>query len=186
MKNTMKNKNIKKLSIITITAILLIIAAFSIKKPSDKDLSTGSDSSGNVAVKTDSSGNVASEVKDKDIVIPINEVTEKARFYPAQINGTKLEVIAVKAPDGTIRTAFNTCQVCYSSGRGYYKQKGDKLVCQNCGNIFGMGDVEVTKGGCNPVPITDEYKTVDDKNITIQKDILTQATKIFTNWKTNS
>lgn len=29
-----------------------------------------------------------------------------------------------------IRTAFNTCQVCYSSGKGYYVQSGNVLVCQ--------------------------------------------------------
>lgn len=131
----------------------------------------------------DAGTGVIKEVKDSDIVIPVASVTEQAAFYPAVMNGTKLEVIAVKAPDGTIRTAFNTCQVCYSSGRGYYVQEGDQLVCQNCGNRFGMGDVEVTRGGCNPVPITDEYKTVDDQNITISKDYLTQATVIFQNWK---
>jgi uncharacterized membrane protein len=132
---------------------------------------------------TDEGTGVIKEVKDSDIVIPVSSVTEQAAFYPAVMNGTKLEVIAVKAPDGTIRTAFNTCQVCYSSGRGYYVQEGDQLVCQNCGNRFGMGDVEVTRGGCNPVPITDEYKNVDDQNITISKDYLTQATVIFQNWK---
>ncbi len=122
-------------------------------------------------------------VKDADIVIPVKSVTEKAVFYPAEINGIKLEVLAVKAPDGTIRTAFNTCQVCYSSGKGYYKQEGDKLICQNCKNQFSMGDVEVTRGGCNPVPITSEYKTVDTDSITISKDFLSQATVIFQNWK---
>lgn len=84
---------------------------------------------------------------------------------------------------GSIRTAFNTCQVCYSSGRGYYKQDGNGLVCQNCGNRFSMADVEVTRGGCNPVPITDEYKTVNDDTITISKEVLAEATSIFKNWK---
>ncbi len=123
------------------------------------------------------------EVKDSDIVIPTSSVTEQAAFYPAIMNGTRLEVIAVKAPDGTIRTAFNTCQVCYGSGRGFYVQEGDRLVCQNCGNRFSMSDVEVTRGGCNPVPITDEYKTVDNQNIIISKDYLAQAAVIFQNRK---
>ncbi len=123
------------------------------------------------------------KVTDSDIVIPVANVSETPTFYPATINGTDLEVIAVKASDGTIRTAFNTCQVCYSSGKGYYQIEGDKLVCQNCGNAFGMDDVEATKGGCNPVPITPEYKTVDAKTITISKDFLNKAVVIFQNWK---
>lgn len=125
----------------------------------------------------------ANVVKDRDLVIKLDEVTETAKFYPVVIGGTKLEVLAVKAPDGTVRTAFNTCQVCYASGRGYYKQEGSELVCQNCGNRFGMEDVEVTRGGCNPVPITEDYKTVNDEEIVISKDFLNEAKIIFSNWK---
>lgn len=120
---------------------------------------------------------------DSDLVIPTSEITEQAKFYPIEVDGTRLEVLAVKAPDGSIRTAFNTCQVCYSSGRGYYVQEGSALVCQNCGNRFGMADVEVTRGGCNPVPITAEDKTVTDTSIVISKEFLARAKDMFANWK---
>ncbi|MDR0874968.1 MAG: DUF2318 domain-containing protein [Clostridiales Family XIII bacterium] len=120
-----------------------------------------------------------------DIVIPLADVTTTATFYPATVNGIDLEVIAVEAPDGTIRTAFNTCQVCYDSGKGYYEQDGDVLVCQNCGNRFPMSHVEVESGGCNPWPIFDEYKTVTDTDITIPAAFLAEATVIFENWKRN-
>lgn len=135
------------------------------------------------ACSSDDSGGSADVVKDSDLVIQSSEVTEVARFYAVEIEGTKLEVIAVKAPDNTIRTAFNTCQVCFDSGRGYYVQEGDVLVCQNCGNRFRMSDVEVTRGGCNPVPITADEKTVTDTTITISKEFLAQAKEIFANWK---
>lgn len=129
-------------------------------------------------------GNVKNSlVKNNDLIIQVSEITEKAQFYPVEIDGTKLEVLAVKAPDGTIRTAFNTCQVCFGSGRGYYVQEGDALVCQNCGNRFGMADVEVTRGGCNPVPIAESDKTVGDTSITISKEFLAEAKIIFANWK---
>jgi uncharacterized membrane protein len=122
-------------------------------------------------------------VKDRDLVIQISEVSEKASFYPVEIKGTRLEVLAVRASDNTVRTAFNTCQVCYGSGRGYYIQEGDVLVCQNCGNRFKRDEVEVTRGGCNPVPITEEFKTVTDTSITISKEFLAKAKIIFANWK---
>ncbi|MDR1900955.1 MAG: DUF2318 domain-containing protein [Treponema sp.] len=122
-------------------------------------------------------------IADRDLVIPIAEVTANAIFYPVDIQGTRLEIIAVKAPDGTIRTAFNTCQVCYGSGRGFYKQQGTVLVCQNCGNRFRMSQVEMRSGGCNPVPIFAANKTVDSKNITIAKDFLVRAKSIFARWK---
>lgn len=128
-------------------------------------------------------GSNTAAIKDSDLVIAKGEISEIAKFYPVEIEGTKLEVIAVKAPDNTIRTAFNTCQVCFDSGRGYYVQEGDVLVCQNCGNRFRMSDVEVTRGGCNPVPITAEDKTVTDTAITISKEFLAKAKVIFENWK---
>jgi uncharacterized membrane protein len=134
---------------------------------------------------TDAGSAKPETVKDGDIVIPIERISETAVFYPAEIDGVELEVIAVRAPDGTIRTAFNTCQVCYSSGRGYYEQEGTVLVCQNCGNRFSMDRVEVESGGCNPVPIFDENKTVDESGITVGLDFLRMATVIFSNWKTD-
>ncbi|MDR1399207.1 MAG: DUF2318 domain-containing protein [Treponema sp.] len=122
-------------------------------------------------------------IADRDLVIPIAELTGNVVFYPVDIDGTRLEVLAVKAPDGTIRTAFNTCQVCYGSGRGFYKQQGTVLVCQNCGNRFRMSQVEVRSGGCNPVPIFSQNKTVTDTIITISKEFLKEAKAIFARWR---
>lgn len=122
-------------------------------------------------------------LEGKDLIIPINEITNEASYYPVEVDGVNLEVLAIKATDGTIRTAFNTCQICYSSGRGYYEQDGDVLVCQNCRNRFSPDEVEITRGGCNPVPIFEEDKQVDDTNITISNAFLKEATGIFENWK---
>jgi uncharacterized membrane protein len=122
-------------------------------------------------------------IADTDLVIRTAEITENAVFFPVDIEGTRLEVLAVRAPDGTIRTAFNTCQVCYGSGRGFYKQQGTVLVCQNCGNRFRMSQVERRSGGCNPVPVFPANKTVTDTTITISKDFLKEAKAIFARWK---
>ncbi|MDR0785385.1 MAG: DUF2318 domain-containing protein [Treponema sp.] len=122
-------------------------------------------------------------IADRDLIIQIAEVTENAVFYPVDIKGTRLEVLAVKAPDGTVRTAFNTCQVCYNSGRGFYKQEGTVLVCQNCGNRFRMSQVEMRSGGCNPVPIFKNYKTVTETTITISEEFLNEAKGIFARWR---
>jgi uncharacterized membrane protein len=122
---------------------------------------------------------------DRNLVIQITDITENALFYPVDIEGMRMEVLAVKAPDGTIRTAFNTCQVCYRSGRGYFVQQGTLLVCQNCGNRYRMSQVERQAGGCNPVPIFPANKTVSDSTITIPQEYLKQARGIFATWKLN-
>jgi uncharacterized membrane protein len=126
---------------------------------------------------------VAAAADDGSLFIPAKDITEEAVFYPLEIDGVDMEVFAVKAPDGTIRTAFNTCQVCYDSGYGYYVQDGGVFVCQNCGNRFRTSDIEIVKGGCNPLPITKDLKTVDENGITISRELLIKAKPIFENWK---
>jgi hypothetical protein len=131
-----------------------------------------------------SSGILKAETsKNGDLRIFKKEVTSTAKFYPYTADGVKMEVVAVKASDGSIRTALNTCQVCNNSGRGYYIQEGDELVCQNCGNRFQIDKVEKIKNGCNPVPIAKESKTDDGKYITISKSLLVKAKVLFSNWK---
>ena len=119
----------------------------------------------------------------ESLTIPVKEISEKASFYPVEVDGTQMEVIAVKDSDGNIRTAFNTCQICYDSGKGYYKQEDDKLVCQNCGNSFTMDQVGESAGGCNPWPILEEDKTETDSEIKISYDFLKESSDIFSNWK---
>ncbi|WP_253288444.1 DUF2318 domain-containing protein [Blautia sp. MSJ-19] len=121
--------------------------------------------------------------KGDSLVIKTDDLSEDAAFYPIEVDGTEMEVIAVKDAEGIIRTAFNTCQICYDSGNGYYKQEGDKLVCQNCGNSFTMDQVGETAGGCNPYPILDDDKTVTEDEIQISYDFLKESSDIFANWK---
>ncbi|MDR3324393.1 MAG: DUF2318 domain-containing protein [Spirochaetaceae bacterium] len=121
--------------------------------------------------------------RDDDLVIVLAEVGETAQFYPVEVEGTRMEVIAVRAPDGSVRTAFNTCQVCYGSGRGFYKQQGTVLVCQNCGNQFRMSQVEVRSGGCNPAPIFKADKVVTETTVTIPREFLARSKKMFARWK---
>ena len=115
--------------------------------------------------------------------ISTKDLSEKASFYPIEVDGTEMEIIAGKAADGTIRTAFNTCQICYDSGQGYYKQDGEKLVCQNCGNAFTMDQVGTVAGGCHPWPILAENETVTEDQVQISYDFLKEAETIFSNWK---
>ncbi|MGN0843590.1 MAG: Fe-S-containing protein [Kiritimatiellia bacterium] len=96
-----------------------------------------------------------------------------------------MQTTAVKDRKGKIRTAFNTCQICYDSGRGYYVQSGRDLVCQNCGNRFSMDQIEKEVGGCNPWPILASDKTETDDQISISCDFLAEAQVLFANWKGN-
>ncbi len=189
-KSNNKNTNVV---IFVLAAVLISFAVYSFimnaQKQQISDANAGgpplTESSGEIAVEPKAetpeiSGEVPSDV---DLKILKSEVTEKATFYPYKADGVYMEVLALKASDGSIRTALNTCQICYNSGQGYYKQEGDKLVCQNCGNRFGVDDVEVVRGGCNPVPVLQENKSDAGEYITINKDFLVANKELFAAWK---
>ncbi|MDR3314564.1 MAG: DUF2318 domain-containing protein [Oscillospiraceae bacterium] len=129
------------------------------------------------------SGNSQTIRTGEDLVIPVSEIGETATFFTVAVDGVTMEILAVRAPDGTLRTAFNTCQVCNGSPLAYFVQKGSKVECQNCHNQFPMSRIGLDAGGCNPWPITDGDKTVTDESITISYDFLQANKAIFANWK---
>lgn len=121
----------------------------------------------------------------KDLVINKSEIGGQVKYYPFEVDGQKMQVMAVKTEDGKVRTAFDTCQVCNGSPRAYYEQDGDVVVCQNCGNRFTMSMIEEQKGGCNPIPIMPENKSETYDEIVINKEYLEQNKGLFTaNWRT--
>lgn len=155
-------------SAIVLSVLLLLSTACSKEEVSDYDIG-------------DQEANTVAE--GQNLVIPLNEVSETVKLYPVIVNGTEMEIIAVKDSSGNIRTAFNTCQICYSSGRGYYQQQGNLLICQNCGNQFTVEQIGIEAGGCMPYPILSADKTVTNDSILISYDFLENSRKLFLNWK---
>lgn len=97
-------------------------------------------------LKKSFTGEVVSE--GEVVSISLSEISSKAVFYEHE----GIEYFAVEADDGTIRTAFNACDVCYKSHKGY-RQEGGDMICNNCGNhypISGLGTKNLRGGGCWP------------------------------------
>jgi uncharacterized membrane protein len=179
--NSIFQKPIKKKSI-ALTAILYLVLVLALSACSANN-ATGD--TGNNSVSGNASKNSEQVVTSgDDLIIPISEISETPKFYPITVDGTRMEVFAVKASDGTIRTAFNTCQVCNGSPKAYFKQSGDTVQCQNCGNKFPMSRVGIESGGCNPVPILDDERTATDESITVLYSTLeANAYRFPANWK---
>lgn len=117
-----------------------------------------------------------------DIIINEKDITNVATFYNYNVDGVNVQLIAVKAQDGTVRTAFNTCQACSPSPNAYFTQDGDYFVCENCKNRFHINEMGVEHGGCNPIPITDKNKKVENGIITISKNYIKEYKDKFVNW----
>lgn len=99
----------------------------------------------------------------EELSIPINEVSDgKAHYYSIDTDGKEIRFFVVRSKDGIIRAAFDACDVCYRSKKGYARQ-GDFMVCNNCGMRFHSSRINVVKGGCNPSPL--ERRTEGDKLI---------------------
>lgn len=158
-----------------IVIALIMIAKYTFYPPSDTASVANNNSSQSTTTTTPDT--------TTDIKILKSEVTDTAKFYPYKIDGVTMEVLAIKASDGTIRTALNTCQICYDSGRGYYVQDGEYLVCQNCGNRFNKDQVEIIKGGCNPIPVLEDEKQDAGDYIIIPKDYMATQKDYFSNWQ---
>jgi uncharacterized membrane protein len=113
-----------------------------------------------------------------EVVYPVKDFQNgDARFYsyPAG-DGVTIKYFVLKSSDGVIRAAFDACAVCFQAGKGY-TQKGDFMVCNNCGRRFASIRVNEVTGGCNPVSLTREIK--GDKVILKVNDIL-EGKKYFT------
>jgi len=117
----------------------------------------------------------AKELKPADgvVKIPVADVSDgKAHYYKVTDSGAVIEFFVLKSPDGTIRSAFNACDVCYPAKKGY-SQQGEFMICNNCGQKFHANRVAEVKGGCNPGPLP---RVVEGDTLVIQlKDIQTGA-----------
>ena len=118
-----------------------------------------------------------------DLTIQAAEIGTEASYFDYDAGGTVVEVLAVRAPDDSVRLALNTCQVCNGSPYAYFVQENDVFVCQNCQNRFASEDVGKQSGGCNPVPITGELYTEENGVITIPAAVLDANAARFENWK---
>jgi len=85
------------------------------------------------------------------VTLPVAKLSDnKAHFYKFEDGGKEIAFFAVKAADGSYKTAFDACDSCYKSKKGY-EQQGDKMNCKNCNQKFAIGRLGPNAtGGCNP------------------------------------
>jgi uncharacterized membrane protein len=96
---------------------------------------------------------VVSAGQDGTIKLPSADFSDgKAKFYRFKGQSGPIDFFVVRSHDGVIRSAFDTCDVCYKALKGY-RQEGDDMVCNNCDQRFKTDMVNVVKGGCNPAPL---------------------------------
>ncbi len=144
-----------KNSLIVIIALVVVVVAVLLI------MNTGTPTSRAV------SGLANAGVPNAGMLILLSEVSSNARWYEYDSNGATIRFFAVKASDGSIKTAFDACDVCYGAKKGY-RQEGNMMVCNNCGKKFsidGLG-TENRGTGCWPGYLPN---TIQDGKIVIRK-----------------
>lgn len=98
------------------------------------------------------------------VVIPVSQVDDgQAHFFHYKSDAGTIDFFVLKSHDGILRTAFDTCDVCYRERKGY-RQEGDFMVCNNCNQKFRSDLINEIKGGCNPAPLN---RTIADGKLVI-------------------
>jgi uncharacterized membrane protein len=173
VKNTFDGKTESRSRYLLHTAILVLVAIFAVtgvvcffkQFPSLPGIVTVSEAAA-PAVAT------AAEV-----VYPVTTFFDgKARFFGYKTaSGKNVRYFVIKSSDSVIRAAFDACDVCWESGKGY-KQEGDFMVCRNCGRRFQSTKVNVVTGGCNPSALN---RTIKDGKVIISAQALSEGARLF-------
>jgi uncharacterized membrane protein len=157
-----------RLLMIVLLAVVAIGAIFYFVNPGST-FSNGSVSAAEAAVTPATNGS--------EVTYPESAFADgKAKFFDYKTSdGRKVRYFVIKSSDGVIRAAFDACDVCWESGKGY-KQDGDFMVCQNCGRRFQSTKVNVVTGGCNPSALT---RTIRDGRVVITAQALDEGRRLF-------
>jgi len=111
-----------------------------------------------------------------EVRIPLKALESgRAIFLKSDAGGKEIYFFAMKSSDGVYRAAYDACDVCFRLNRGY-RQEGDLMVCNNCGQTFPSVKVNEIKGGCNPSPLA---RTVDGGHLVIKKSDLAAGGPYF-------
>ncbi len=88
--------------------------------------------------------------EDNYILLDVTEIGSDASWFEYEYEGDLIRYFVVRDRNGDIKTAFDACDVCYNSKKGY-TQDGDYMVCNNCGQRFLISELgRSNTGGCNP------------------------------------
>lgn len=161
--------------------LVLFIGVFFLVGCTNTDVKTTSKKPANLKEIT---GEIVKAKLDKDGNIIINEadITQTVTYISYDVDGVVVGLLAVKDSKGNVKVVVNTCRSCGGSPYAYFVQVGDKIQCQNCGNLFAIDDLDnLETDGCNPIAI--EEKSYDNGVITIGTEELKKLKDKFQNWE---
>ena len=178
----MKNKKIFS-NFLLIISILILISACNKQAIENNNIDKTKKLNQDIPTKTDNESlvtesNFSGEIGEKLIItngqveIEENIINDGlAHFFNTEIPSSKtIYFFVVKDKNGIYRAAANGCRVCFGSRMGF-RQTGNNMICNTCGNSYPIEKIATEKGGCNPGPINPNLIVKNGKIIINQSDI---------------
>jgi hypothetical protein len=164
-------------------AVVLIVGSilFTMNRGADQASVTSGEASNPNSVAAANPSNVktrytAVQATDGVINWPLNTFDDgQAHYYSFVDGGKSIDFFVLKSSDGVVRAAFDACDVCFGAHKGY-RQQGDLMICNNCGQQFPSVRINEVKGGCNPGPLE---RTVEGTDLVIRSTDIAAGTGYF-------
>jgi len=99
----------------------------------------------------------------------------QAHYYSFVDGAKSIDFFVLESSDGVVRAAFDACDVCWPARKGY-RQQGDLMVCNNCGQQFPSVKINEVRGGCNPAPLE---RATDGPDLVIRTSDILAGTGYF-------
>lgn len=159
----LKNDNRRLIPVILIVSFICLVLAGVFMYPRDKSPSADA-----VPAQPETSG--------PQISYPVEMFDDgRAVHFEYKDGPVKIRYFVLKSSDGVLRAAFDACDVCWPSGKGYF-QDGDHMVCRNCGRRFASVLINQVRGGCNPEPLA---RGLEDDRLVIRAEDILAGRKYF-------
>jgi high-affinity iron transporter len=108
-----------------------------------------------------------------EVHIPLGDLEDgSVHFYTAEVNNSVIRFLLIHQSNGNYATALDACQICGTAG---YRQKGQNVVCRNCGATIYLPSVG-EGGGCNPIPVPSR---VEAGEVIVNLSTLARATSMI-------
>jgi len=158
--------------LVFIIALIVVFTVILRPKQGSRPYGGGAAMTGAIQLFADSNG---------DLRVPLDRLRPRLNYISY---GGDEELIVWKDGNGVIRTAFDTCEECYSRGNVRFTLSGNILTCSVCGTTQPLSVLGTEGwGGCRPVSITPAMRNDTDTEVVLPAAVLDYAADMFSHWK---
>ena len=87
------------------------------------------------------------------IRVPLEQMADgKAHFFSYAAGDIAARFFVIKTGDRTYHAALDACEACYAARKGYV-QRGQAVVCNECGRRYRTDEIDDGPGQCVPVSL---------------------------------